>query len=101
MVLWIDAQHLQVVNGHAAAAHPARGAHALDDARRKRRRADRSGRAMKHRAVGRGAAGKVVPLDDTLEALAAADADDVHALAVVEDRAEHLIPGLRRIAAGD
>src|SRR5205809_4915841 len=55
---------------------------------------------MKHRAVGRRAAGKVMPLDDALKTLAAAGADDVHALAVVEDRAEHLIPCLRLIAAG-
>ena len=40
---------------------------------------------MEHRAVRRRAAGEVVALHDALEALAAAGADDVDALAVGED----------------
>ncbi len=82
--------------GHAAAAHPPRRAHALDDARRERRGADRAGRAVEHRAVRRRAAGEVVALDDALESLAAAGADDVHAVAVGEDRDEHLVARLER-----
>ncbi len=44
------------------------------------------------------AAREVVPLDDALEALAAAGADDVHALAVGEDRHVDLVarPSARR-----
>src|SRR5581483_4440032 len=41
-----------------------------------------------------------LPIYDALEALAAARADDVDALAVREDRHEHLIARLRRLAAG-
>src|SRR4029079_8349141 len=50
----------------------------------------------------RRAAAEVVALHDALEALAAADADDVDALAVLEHAAdEHLIAGLEGIAPGD
>src|SRR6185295_4644832 len=98
----VDLDDLQIARGHAIAAHPPRRAHALDDARGKRRRADRAGRAVEHRAVRRRAAAEVVALHDTLEALAAADADDVDALAVLEHAAdEHLIAGLEGIAPGD
>ena len=49
-----------------------------------RRGADRAGRAVEHRAVGRRAAGEVVALHDALETLAAAGADHVDPVAVVE-----------------
>src|SRR5262245_44572237 len=84
VVVRIHAQHFQVANRDAAATHSTRGAHALDDARRKRRSADRTRGAVEHRAVRRRAAAEVVALHDALEALAAARADDVDALAVRE-----------------
>src|SRR5712671_417459 len=99
MVLWIDPEDLEVVNRHATAAHPARRPHALHDARRERRGADRSGRAMEHRAVRRRAAGEMMALDDALKAFAAAVADDIHALAVGEDRDEHLIARFRSLVS--
>jgi hypothetical protein len=40
------------------------------------------GAPVEHRPVGRGAAGEVVALHDALEPLAAADAEDVDAIAV-------------------
>src|SRR5262245_44536838 len=55
---------------------------------------------MEHRTVRRGTATKVVTLHHALEALAAADADHVDALAVGEDTVdEHLIAGFRRFSA--
>ena len=55
---------------------------------------------MEHRSVRRRAAAEVVALHDALEALAAADADHVDAIAVVEDAVdEHLVAGLERVAA--
>src|SRR5262245_21695800 len=101
IVLGVDLQDAQIARRHAIAAHAAGGAHALHDARRKRRGADRSGRAMEHRPVRRRAAAEVVALDDALKALAAADADHVDAIAVREHAVdEHLIARLERLAAG-
>ena len=56
--------------GDALAAHAAGHLHALEDARRRRRRADRAGLADVVRAVADGAALEVVALDRALEALA-------------------------------
>src|SRR5207247_546344 len=100
VIVGVHAEHFQVVRRDARAAHAARAAHPLDDARWKRRRADRTRRAMEHRAVRRGAAGEVMALHDALETFAAARADDVHALAVREDRDEYLIAGLRGLTTG-
>src|SRR2546428_7009196 len=65
------------------------------DARRVRRGADRAGRPVEHRAVGRVAAVPAVALDAALEALALRDADDIHELARLEnlhrDRLSHLV----------
>ena len=55
---------------HALAAHPAGHLHALEDARRRRRRADRARLADVVRAVRHRAAREVVALDRALEALA-------------------------------
>src|SRR5258707_3330815 len=97
VILAVHLDDLQVADRDPVAAHPSRGAHALDDARRKRRRADRAGRAVEHRPVRRGAAGEVVALHDALEPLAAAHADDVDAVAVMEHAAdEDLVAGLQR-----
>src|SRR5213592_4329320 len=64
------------------------------DARRVRRGADRAGRPVEHRAVGRVAAIPAVALDATLEALALRDADDVHELARLEHRHRERLPHL-------
>src|SRR2546422_1656736 len=65
------------------------------DARRVRRGADRAGRPVEHRAVGRVAAVPAVALDAALEALALRDADDIHELARLEhlhrERLSHLV----------
>src|SRR5204863_2111666 len=102
VVLAVDRDDLQVARRHLVAAHPSGRAHALDDARGERRGADRAGRAVEHRAVGRRAAGEVVALHDALEPLAAADADDVDAIAVLEHAGDQdLVAGLeRRVVAG-
>ena len=100
VVLGVNLHDLQVAHGHAVAAHAPRRAHALDDARRERRGADRARRPVEHRAVGRRAAAEVMALHDALEALAAADADHVDAVAVGEDAGhEHLVAGLQRLGA--
>src|SRR3989449_1411271 len=65
------------------------------DARRVRRGADRAGRPVEHRAVGRVAAVPAVALDAALEALALRDADETHELARLEllhrERLSHLV----------
>src|SRR6058998_1793170 len=65
------------------------------DARRVRRGADRAGRPVEHRAVGRVAAVPAVALDAALEALALRDAHDIHELARLEhlhrERLPHLV----------
>src|SRR5918993_2877654 len=100
VVLRIDAQHLQVAHRYAIAAHVSRHAHALDDTRGERRSADRAGCTVEHRAVAHAAAAEVMPLDDALEALAAAGADHVDALAVSEHRHVDGVARLRRLTAG-
>src|SRR3954471_10576189 len=72
--------------GDALVAHLARAADALEHPRRRRRRADRAGRAHVVRAVALGAAAELVALDGALEALALADARDAD-----------LLPGLERL----
>ena len=100
VVLGVHAQDFHVAHGHAIGAHVTAHPHALHDTRRIRRGANRSRSAMEHRSVRRASASEVVPLDDALEALAAAGANDVDAFAVGEDRHVHLIARLHRIASG-
>src|SRR5438128_2298978 len=64
------------------------------DARRVRRGADRSGRPVEHRAVGRVAAVPAVALDAPLKALALRDALDVHELARLKHRHRERLPYL-------
>src|ERR1051326_5472100 len=93
VVVGVHANDFQVAGRHAIPAHAARGTHTLHDARGKRRGADRTGRPMEHRAVRRSAAAEVMPLDDALEAMAAADSDHVDALAVLEHAADQDLVG--------
>src|ERR687887_118618 len=74
----------QALLGHAAVAHLARAADALEDARRRRRGADRARRAHVVRAVRLGTGVEVVAFDRALEALALGDAGDLHGLADLE-----------------
>src|SRR4051812_21539360 len=67
--------------GHAAAAHLAGAADALEHARRRGRGADGARGAHVVRAVGLRAGGEVVALDRALEALALRGAGDLHGLA--------------------
>src|SRR6185503_19433744 len=90
---------LEVADRDAVGPHVAGHAHALDDARRERRGANRARRPVEHRSVRGAAAGEVMTLDHALEALAAAGADDVHALPVGEDADVDLVAQLRRLAA--
>src|SRR6185369_4337515 len=85
VVLDVDLRHAEVLDRDLIAAHPAAHAHALHDARRERRGADRAGSAVEHRAVSGPAAGEVVPLHDALEAFALRLADDVDVIARLED----------------
>src|SRR5437764_173926 len=66
---------------HALAAEPAGHLHALEDAGRRGRRADRARLAHVVRAVGLGAAAEAVALDRSGEALADRDAGDLDVLA--------------------
>src|SRR5215203_2942758 len=70
--------------GHAAAAHAARAADALEHARGRRRGADRARGAHVVRAVALRAGGEVVALDRALEALALRLAGDLDGLADLE-----------------
>src|SRR5882672_10393068 len=78
ILLGDDSHHGQVEHGALVAAHPSRQLVAGPDARGIRRCPDGAGRPVKHRAVGRVAAGPAVALDAALEALALGHADDVH-----------------------
>src|SRR5215218_731399 len=69
----------------ALVAHLARPADALEDARGGRGLADRARRAHVVRAVADGAAGEVVALDGSGEALALRDSGDLDRLALLED----------------
>merc|ERR1711960_22988 len=85
-LLGVDGVHREVEDGHALAAHAAGHAHALEDAARGRRGADRTGLAVVAvRTVRSGDALEVVALHDTRGALALAGADDVDQLARRED----------------
>src|SRR5205814_793346 len=78
---------------HALAAHPAGHAHALEDARRRRRRADGTRLADVVRAVRLRAAVEAVALDRALEALADRGPRHLHVVARLErldrDRLAH------------
>src|SRR3989441_10324704 len=84
----------QVQHGPVLAAHAARQVVARPHARRIGRGADRAGRPVEHRAVGGIAAVPAMALDAALEALALADAHDVHQLAGLEERGRHGLPHL-------
>src|SRR4051794_36449768 len=75
--------------GHAAAAHLARSADALEHARGGRRGADRARGAHVVRAVGLGAGGEVVALDRALKALALRGPGDLHGLPDLEGLHRH------------
>src|SRR5215207_7103964 len=79
-----DLDDLEPLLGDALAAHPAGAADALEHARGRGRRADRARGAHVVRAVADGAAGEVVALDRSLEALALRDAGDLDGLAGLE-----------------
>src|SRR5689334_21165517 len=63
-VVGIDPEHLQVANRHAPAAHAARRAHPLDDARGKRRLYSVQRSPNEHCPVRRGVAAKMVMSHD-------------------------------------
>src|SRR3954449_12619545 len=95
VVLGIDFGDAEILDRHLIAAHPAAHAHALHDARRERRSADRAGRAMEHRAVSGPAAGEVMALDYALKTLALRLADDVDVIARLEDVDLHPVAHVR------
>src|SRR5919197_1224635 len=101
VVLGDDLDDLEAALGHAAAAHAARPADALEHARRRGRRADRAGLADVVRAVALGAGGEVVALDRALEALALRGPRDLDHLAGLEDVDPDLVADLQlaRLAA--
>src|SRR6201999_3358104 len=96
----------EVERGHAVATHPARHAHALEDAAGGRGGTDRAGLAVVAvRTVAGGDALEVVALHDAGEALALAGADDIHLLARLEDvdgelLAERVVRGVCRAHLG-
>src|SRR5664279_2790668 len=77
VVLDIHLRDFQVADGHLGVAHVAGHTDAGEYAARVAGLADGAGRAVEHGAVGRTAAGEMVPLDDAGETLALADAGDV------------------------
>src|SRR5512133_688249 len=94
VVLGVHLGDLQVAHGHLGVAHVAGHAHAGEDAAGVARLADGAGSAVEHGAVGRTAARKVVPLDDAGEALALADAGDVHLGLRLEGAGQDAVAGL-------
>src|SRR6478609_6155082 len=107
-LLGVDGVHREVEDGHALATHTAGHAHALEDAARGRRCADRAGLAVVAvRTVRCRDALEVVTLHDTGEALALAGADDVDQLAGLERAlsgellAERVVRGIRRAHLGE
>src|SRR5581483_2187239 len=83
--LGVDVVHAQADLRHALRTHVSRHLHALEDARRRRRRADRAGSPDVVRAVRPRAAAEVMALDRALESLADADARHLHLVAGLED----------------
>src|SRR5437660_2594257 len=84
VLLLVHRYDLETQLGHAPVAHLAWAADALDDARGRRRGADRAGRADVVRAVCLGTADEVVALDRPLEALSLRYCRDLHARAHLE-----------------
>src|SRR5262245_23530040 len=92
VLLGVDAGDHEVLGRQRLAAHAARQALALDDARRVRGRADRA-RLAAHRGAVRGVTAlEPVTLDDAREAATLRRALDVHVLALLEHR------GVERLA---
>src|SRR5664279_5605849 len=77
VVLDVHLGDLQVADRHLGVAHVTGHPHTGGDAAGVAGLADGAGRAVEHGAVGRAAAGEVVPLDDAGEPLALAHAGDV------------------------
>src|SRR5580765_8193988 len=96
--LRVDGMNDEADLGPALSAHTAGHLDALEDARRRCRRTDRARLADVVRAVRHGATREVVALDRALEALADADAGDLHRVARLEhlDRHGFTDDGLRR-----
>src|SRR5262245_20134372 len=85
VALDIDRVNREPDLGDAARAHVSGHANTLEDARRRRRRADRAGLADVVRAVRLRTALEVVALDRALEALADRDAGNLDLVAGIED----------------
>src|SRR5690242_2889927 len=85
IVFLIDTRDAQIPYGDVGISYMARYPHFFNDARRKRRSADRTRRAMEHRAVRGAVAAKVMPFDQTGEAVSFAGADHVHQFVGIED----------------
>ena len=80
VLLGVDANDLEVLNGHGIAAHVTRKADALEDAGRRGALADGAGSAMEVRTVAARAAAEAVALDNALEALTFGDTGNVDLL---------------------
>src|SRR5437764_15214873 len=101
VALRVDAHDPEVLDRHAVVAHAPGHPLALEDATRRRGRADRAGRAPAvGLAAGLRAAGEAVALDHTREALALGGAGHVDQVADLEEvglgRLPHLL-GLRAV----
>src|SRR5262245_42580342 len=86
VLLRVDRDDLEVLGREILAAHATGAALALDDARRVRRRADRSRLLAVRGTVRRVARDESVALDDALEAAALGDTLDVDVPALLEQR---------------
>src|SRR5262245_3818932 len=84
----------EVLDGQVHAAHAARQALALHDARRIRRGADRAGLLAGGRTVRCVPGDELVALDDARESAALRHALHVHVLALLEDRDRQALPDL-------
>src|SRR5580693_1829994 len=76
ILVFIHAENPQVAGCDPRIAHVPRHAHAFEHARRKRRRANRTGN-LKHRTVRLRAAAKMMALHYTLKAVPLADSNDI------------------------
>src|SRR5271169_648680 len=74
------AHHFQVAHRHLINSHVPRGAHTRKHARRKRRRANGTRRAMEHRSVRSAAAAKVMTLVNPRKPFPFGNAGHIHAL---------------------
>src|SRR5580658_958354 len=90
VLVFIHAQNPQVARRDPGVAHVARHPHALEHARRKCRRANRT-RNLEHRTVRLGTTTKMMPLHHALKAVPLAGSDDIDKTLAFENIDQHAV----------